>query len=501
MGCSTNSTPTRKGREIDQKLLPMTTMTTNESSPLFHDASQGASPDQHPANTAASTSVLDSSVENTPIGQRCLFPASVDVANAHDDNVDMACVDRLYTQSQELDLCLVEDDKNEEGDDGSNCDAAEVADLVTSYEERLEVLMKEDCNDLVGDHEGNMTLVVKGLGAEVSVYSEPDDWLIKKPKRKTEAGEPESMFVDNPGNWSDYTYRPKFAAKAKGKDIKKGQYTHHALPTGAMPVPADTAGNRKKAGWDFYYDKWYNPEETKFQSGASHQNPFPASNRKGQLDYDLLKKMGLTKSRLLSHDALFFWQLLFPICDPALSGIPNDPRLPFYSEVERWSMSYAASLGLGGSYGHDFKQPTSKELLHFDMVVVRDGVLGGMQGAIYRRWKKSDSAYDPEISGTITHIRWVQIKRVFKLCDNAAAPKKGENGYDPSYKYDYVYLCLVSNTNELTLFADLDLCGDETTCGHGGFGEAGSGILARCMNKPGITFGMQRVLLFRCEQE
>ena len=98
-----------------------------------------------------------------------LFPASVDVANAHDDNVDMACVDRLYTQSQELDLCLVEDDKNEEGDDGSNCDAAEVADLVTSYKERLEVLVKEDCNDLVGGHEGNMTLVVKGLGAEASL--------------------------------------------------------------------------------------------------------------------------------------------------------------------------------------------------------------------------------------------------------------------------------------------------------------------------------------------
>jgi hypothetical protein len=248
-------------------------MTTNKLLPLFHDASQGAFPDQHPSNTPASTSVVDSSVENTPIGQRCLFPASVDVANANDDNNNdndnMACVNQLYTQLQELDLCLVEDDKNEEGDDGSNCDAAKVSDLVTSYEERLEVLVKEDSNDLVGDHEGNMTLVVKGLGVEVSVYAKPDDWLIKKPKTKMEAGEPESIFVDNPCNCSDFTYCPKFAAKAKGKDIKKGQYTHHLLPTGAMPVPADAAGNRKKAGWDFYYDRWYNQEETKFRSGAS----------------------------------------------------------------------------------------------------------------------------------------------------------------------------------------------------------------------------------------
>jgi hypothetical protein len=31
--------------------------------------------------------------------------------------------------------------------------------------------------------------------------------------------------------------------------------------------------------------------------------------------------------------------------------------------------------------------------------------------------------------------------------------------------------------------------------GHGGFGEAGSGILARRMNKPGVTFGMQTVIV------
>ena len=129
------------------------------------------------------------------------------------------------------------------------------------------------------------------------------------------------------------------------------------------------------------------------------------------------------------------------------------------------------------------------------MVVVRDGVLGGMKCAIYRWWKKADSAYDPEIAGTVTHTRWLQMKRVYKLCDNKGSAKKGDDDYDPAYKYEYIYKCLVRNVNEVTLFADLDLCGDETTCGHGGFGEAGSGILARRMNKPGITFGMQTVLV------
>jgi hypothetical protein len=137
----------------------------------------------------------------------------------------------------------------------------------------------------------------------------------------------------------------------------------------------------------------------------------------------------------------------------------------------------------------------STELLHFDMAVVRDGVLGPMGGAIYRRWDKQDSAYDPQICAAISHSRWLQIKRTYKLCDNDLSPKRGKPGYDPAYKYDYIYKCLIRNVNEMTQSADLDLCGDETTCGHGGFGEAGSGILARRQNKPGITFGMQTVLV------
>ena len=158
-------------------------------------------------------------------------------------------------------------------------------------------------------------------------------------------------------------------------------------------------------------------------------------------------------------------------------------------------MKYAFSLGAFGSYGHEFKPLTSMELLYFNMVVIRDGVLGGMDGAIYRRWKKDDSAYDPVIAGTITNSRWLQLKRVYKLCDNDVTPKKGDRGYDPAYKYDYIYKCLIRNINELTMLADLDLRGDKMTCGHGGFEEAGSGTLARRQNKPGNTFKMQTVLV------
>jgi hypothetical protein len=130
------------------------------------------------------------------------------------------------------------------------------------------------------------------------------------------------------------------------------------------------------------------------------------------------------------------------------------------------------------------------DLLHFDMAVVRDGVLGGMDGAIYCRWSKGKLNYDLEIAASITHTRWLEVKRCYKLCDNDQAPKQGEADYDPSFKFDYIDKCLIHNINEFSKLGDLDLCGDETTCGHGGYGEAGSGILARRMNKPGVTFGM-----------
>jgi hypothetical protein len=163
--------------------------------------------------------------------------------------------------------------------------------------------------------------------------------------------------------------------------------------------------------------------------------------------------------------------------------------MPFYLKVESQSEKYATSMGIGGSYGHEYKQFMATELLHFDMAVVLSGVLGSSGGAIYRRWSRGKSNYDMETAGAITHTRWLQVKRVYKLCDNDdAAHKKGHAEYDPAYKYDYIYTCLIHNINEFTQLGDLDLRGDETTCGQRGFGEPGLGLLARQMNKPGITF-------------
>ena len=56
---------------------------------------------------------------------------------------------------------------------------------------------------------------------------------------------------------------------------------------------------------------------------------------------------------------------------------------------------------------------------------------------------------------------------------------------------------MVNNCNAITKYADLDLCGDETTFSHMGYGEPNTGLLKRLgQTKPGATRGMQTVMLF-----
>jgi hypothetical protein len=48
--------------------------------------------------------------------------------------------------------------------------------------------------------------------------------------------------------------------------------------------------------------------------------------------------------------------------------------------------------------------------------------------------------------------------------------KRGQPGYDPAYKFDFIYKTIINNTNFFTKEADLDLCGDKTSLAHGGCG-------------------------------
>ena len=62
-----------------------------------------------------------------------------------------------------------------------------------------------------------------------------------------------------------------------------------------------------------------------------------------------------------------------------------------------------------------------------------------------------------------------------------------ETAYDPACKHDYGFKVLMHNINELTCQDEQDRCGDEISMGNTGWGEPGSSISSRMMNKPSIS--------------
>ena len=391
---------------------------------------------------------------------------------------------------------LVDSDDEEtpgadEPDDGSIQEVPEFDELLEGCEEAQLDRMLQLCTVGLPEgadkdqsiEDGDKVMKMIDLPAAVKIYRVPEDHKPSSP----DLGKGEIPFdqVDNPGNWPDYVYRPKF------KKTSGAKYSGHFLPSGAQPVPANADGKRIKNGWEFHYQPWQlelEDGEAKPRSGATPENMFPES-RQGCLDAELLKKLGLTARRMQEQDSLFFLQLLFPICDPKRSGVSNDPRTPFYFDVERFTGTYMSSQGYGGSYGHNIKPILAAELVVFHGVLVRDGVKGGSKGALYRLWDTTGSCYDPEVASVMSFTRWKEIRRVIKLNDNARSWPKNSPLYNPAHKYDLVYKAIVNNCNALTKYAELDLCIDEMTWKFMGYGEGG--VVYRIVGKPGVTKGGQ----------
>jgi hypothetical protein len=334
-------------------------------------------------------------------------------------------------------------DSDADGDDARDHDVA----LTASLLDRMSLLeetaaVEDDIDHSVVLASAGRSSIAPSREIHVNIPDTPADW--EPPTQKVDRGEPVFAEVDNPGGWSQFVFRPEFGTTAPK------QYKRHSMPTGAQPVPINPDGKRIVDDWEFFYNGWEEEGDdgNGGRHGATSEDMFPES-RKGELDGDLLETLGLTKERMVKGDALFFHQLLLPMCDPKMSGITDDPRKAFYSQVETFSNLYAIHIGLGGSYGHKFKNIVLDELVHFDGVVIRDGVKGGSNGAIYRRWMDG-ADYDALVQGSITHTRWLQIKRVMKLNNNQSSPKRGEEGYDPAFKFDMLYDVLISNLNAVT---------------------------------------------------
>jgi len=86
------------------------------------------------------------------------------------------------------------------------------------------------------------------------------------------------------------------------------------------------------------------------------------------------------------------------------------------------------------------------------------------------------------------------------LNNNLTATKRGDPDHDPCQKYDYIYKCIVHNTNAMTKHASLDLCGDETTWMNASYAEPGSGVIKRGLEKPGGSRGGQTVIVSDVER-
>ena len=190
---------------------------------------------------------------------------------------------------------------------------------------------------------------------------------------------------------------------------------------------------------------------------------------------------------MVVQDSLLFYQLLLPICDVNNYDIVDDPMQNYFSNVETFSARYAFDIRLLGSYGYNFKVPKITKSVKFDGVVICDGVIVGSNGALYRKWKYNGSYFDGEILNRIHLRRWLQIKRVMKLCNNKDAPKRSDTNYVPAYKFDFIYKDIVHKVNSIKKWYELDQSGDETTWGHGGFGDKGSGLPGCITKKPVIS--------------
>jgi hypothetical protein len=314
-------------------------------SPQFFDTIEGAGSPPVVGDPAPPDASNNNSPEESPLASRALFPVGAvpDNANAAADdnnnnhtpagnNNNDGYLQRLLNREENLNMADVVEEENETGDGDSTGSADDVNPIDDAMSEaqadRLQVLIKlEDDGEesAIMDAESKCLFVLTGLEPEIAVPKPPDDWVPDVPK--TDRNEPLFAAVDNPGFWSQFTFRPKFAKKSAKE---AGAYAHHTLPTGCRPVPPNDGGERTLNGWAFHYNSWTADEssESVARSGATKTNMFPDC-RKGKLDYALLKRMGLTKKRILGNDCLFFISSCFPYAIQRSRALEMTPGFHF----------------------------------------------------------------------------------------------------------------------------------------------------------------------------
>jgi hypothetical protein len=138
-------------------------------------------------------------------------------------------------------LRMLKKTEKEEGDGGDSDIEGEDR---KEFEEAAVEAMEEKIQDAADDSnavvhtEKKCKVLLSGNNNNFCLPSPPEAWLASAPKSLK--GEPAVAEVDNPGSWCQYTCRAEFDSK--------GQYKHHVVPTGAMPVPLKDWDSTTKAG-------------------------------------------------------------------------------------------------------------------------------------------------------------------------------------------------------------------------------------------------------------
>ena len=121
-------------------------------------------------------------------------------------------------------------------------------------------------------------------------------------------------------------------------------------------------------------------------------------------------------------DALFFHQLILPMCDTQKSEVENNNQHNFYDDVTMFSTLYQKSNKIGVAYGHALPLQTVDAFVKLEGTIVRDRIHRQGEGAIYLRWQDGGCG-DDLIEKVIKGSRWHEIKRINKLCNNDTSPK------------------------------------------------------------------------------
>ena len=70
--------------------------------------------------------------------------------------------------------------------------------------------------------------------------------------------------------------------------------------------------------------------------------------------------------------------------------------------MESFKNIYKFITGLGGSYGKEWNNADVNDLVQFNGIMVRNGVLDGSKGDLYKQWNTRSPMYIPEFSQPMT---------------------------------------------------------------------------------------------------